>query len=290
MWTLTRSVQAEAGRSRRSPAHLGHDRKTIRAYLNGERVAGVRAPARRGSVRPVRRLLPCSGWRRIRICGRRRCSTSSSTLGFDAVVSRRSPARSVRVRLRPHCEACRRRRVARSRSSSTRPVRRPSGTGSICRTRHPRGGGARRRRCSSARSSHSGKWRGRLAESKDQPHTIDALDQITRALGGLTRVWRFDRMATVCHPGDGSDHRVVRCVSPSTTACRSRSVRRGAGTARVSSRRPTTPPPSAGGAPCRRHHHRRRAGIAGRFCATVSATPATCHRRPTRQRRRARCT
>ena len=24
-------------------AHLGHDRKTIRAYLNGERVAGVRA-------------------------------------------------------------------------------------------------------------------------------------------------------------------------------------------------------------------------------------------------------
>ena len=42
-----------------------------------------------------------------------------------------------------------------------------------------------------------------LAESKDQPHTIDALDGITRALGGLTRVWRFDRMATVCHPATG---------------------------------------------------------------------------------------
>ena len=26
--------------------HLGHDRKTIRAYLNDERVAGVRAPVR----------------------------------------------------------------------------------------------------------------------------------------------------------------------------------------------------------------------------------------------------
>jgi hypothetical protein len=51
--------------------------------------------------------------------------------------------------------------------------------------------------------AHSGRWRGRLAESKDQPHTIDSLDQITRALGGLTRVWRFDRMATVCHPGSG---------------------------------------------------------------------------------------
>jgi hypothetical protein len=32
---------------------------------------------------------------------------------------------------------------------------------------------------------------------------IDALDQISRALGGLTRVWRFDRMATVCHPPTG---------------------------------------------------------------------------------------
>lgn len=51
--------------------------------------------------------------------------------------------------------------------------------------------------------AHSGRWRGRLAESKDQPHTIDALDHVTRALGGLTRVWRFDRMATVCHPGSG---------------------------------------------------------------------------------------
>jgi hypothetical protein len=51
--------------------------------------------------------------------------------------------------------------------------------------------------------AHSGRWRGRLAESKDQAHTIDALDQITRALGGVSRVWRFDRMATVCHPPTG---------------------------------------------------------------------------------------
>lgn len=51
--------------------------------------------------------------------------------------------------------------------------------------------------------AHSGCWRGVLAESKDQAHTIDALDQITRALGGLTRVWRFDRMVTVCYPATG---------------------------------------------------------------------------------------
>ena len=42
-----------------------------------------------------------------------------------------------------------------------------------------------------------------LAESTDQPHLIDALHRICAALGGLTRTWRFDRMATVCHPGTG---------------------------------------------------------------------------------------
>ena len=37
----------------------------------------------------------------------------------------------------------------------------------------------------------------------DQPHLIDGLDRITRALGGVTHSWRFDRMATVCHPDTG---------------------------------------------------------------------------------------
>ena len=42
-----------------------------------------------------------------------------------------------------------------------------------------------------------------LAESEDQPHLIEALDQVVRRLGGVSRYWRFDRMATVCHPGSG---------------------------------------------------------------------------------------
>lgn len=37
----------------------------------------------------------------------------------------------------------------------------------------------------------------------DQPHLIDALDRVTRALGGVTAAWRFDRMATVVHPESG---------------------------------------------------------------------------------------
>ena len=51
--------------------------------------------------------------------------------------------------------------------------------------------------------AHSGRWRGVLCESTDQAHLIDALHRICAGLGGLTRSWRFDRMATVCHPESG---------------------------------------------------------------------------------------
>ena len=55
--------------------------------------------------------------------------------------------------------------------------------------------------------AHSGRWRGYLSAVMDQPHLVEGLDRITRGLGGLTRQWRFDRMATVCHPRLGADHR-----------------------------------------------------------------------------------
>jgi hypothetical protein len=51
--------------------------------------------------------------------------------------------------------------------------------------------------------AHSGRWRGFLSASMDQPHLVDGLDRVSRALGGVTRSWRFDRMATVCHPESG---------------------------------------------------------------------------------------
>ena len=49
--------------------------------------------------------------------------------------------------------------------------------------------------------AHSGKWRAALSPSTDQPHLVAAIDRVVRGLGGVTRVWRFDRMATVCDPG-----------------------------------------------------------------------------------------
>jgi hypothetical protein len=58
---------------------------------------------------------------------------------------------------------------------------------------------ARTRICWSA-LSHSGLWRGVLANVEDFAHLVEAIDQVVRRLGGLTRRWRFDRMATVCSP------------------------------------------------------------------------------------------
>ena len=51
--------------------------------------------------------------------------------------------------------------------------------------------------------SHSGRWRAVLSESQEQPFLIDGLDRIARALGGLSRHWRFDRMSTVVSPATG---------------------------------------------------------------------------------------
>jgi hypothetical protein len=51
--------------------------------------------------------------------------------------------------------------------------------------------------------SHSGRWRAVLAPGMDQAHLVDGLDRITRGLGGVPARWRFDRMATVCHPDSG---------------------------------------------------------------------------------------
>ena len=181
--------------------HLGHDRKTIRAYLNGERAAGVRAPA------------GASEFDTYAVYCRERFVEDphlwAMTL-FDEVValgfgqSYPTFTRQLRAReLRPHCERCH--------AAKGRPV---------AVIDHPAGeetqwdwvdlpdppafwGWGINASLFVGALAHSGRWRGRLAESKDQPHTIDALDHVTRALGGLTRVWRFDRMATVCYPASG---------------------------------------------------------------------------------------
>jgi transposase len=183
--------------------HLGRDRKTVRAYLNGDRVAGER----RSSVPdPFEAFEP--------YCTERLKEDPHlwATALFDEVVdlgltlSYPSFTRGLRTRgLRPACEPCR--------PAKGRPV---------AIIDHPAGvetqwdwlelpnqpghwDGYRRNKAFLlvGALSHSGKWRGALCESDDQAHLIDALHRVAVKLGGLTRDWRFDRMASVVYPESG---------------------------------------------------------------------------------------
>ena len=143
--------------------HLGDDRKTIRAYLNDERVAGVRAPAGQD------RFAPFVEYCRARLMEDPHLWAETlldevHPLGF--VESYATFTRQLRMRgLRPHCEACSVAKGVRSRSSSTRPGRRPSGTRLNFRTRRRVGVGTNASLFVGA-LAHPGRWRGQLEERR----------------------------------------------------------------------------------------------------------------------------
>ena len=181
--------------------HLGHDRKTVRAYLSGGRVAGQR---RRAEPDPFE---PFAGYCRERLGEDPHLWATTLfdellELGYDR--SYPTFTRQLRARgLRPACEPC---RPARDRPVAV--IEHPPGEEAqfdwleLPDPPQQWGWGSKAFLLVGA-LAHSGRWRGVLAESTDQPHLIDALHRICAGLGGLTRTWRFDRMATVCHPGSG---------------------------------------------------------------------------------------
>lgn len=182
-------------------AHLGRDRKTIRAYLAGDRVAGVRA---RSEVDPFERFV---GYvtERLREDPHLWATTLFDELGWLGFEqSYQTMTRQIRDRgLRPRCEQC---SVARGRPVAV--IEHPPGEETqwdwLELPDPPASWGWRPSAALFVGAlAHSGKWRGRLCEQMDQAHVIDGLDRISRQLGGLSSVWRFDRMATVCYPATG---------------------------------------------------------------------------------------
>jgi transposase len=181
--------------------HTGHDRKTVRKYLAGEQQPGVRA---RPSPDPFDPFVDYVSARLVEDphLWARTLLDELEDLGFG--LSYQSLTRNIRTRgLRPACAACR--------SVTERPnaiIAHPPGDETQWdwlelpdppefwgwgKTAHLLVGSL----------AHSGKWRAALSPSEDQPHLVAALDRVTRGLGGVSRVWRFDRMATVCDPGSG---------------------------------------------------------------------------------------
>jgi transposase len=175
--------------------HLGRDRKTVRSYLSGERVAGVRRPARPDAL---------SGYSAYIAARFVDDPHLWATALFDEVVdlgyggSYVSFARQVRLAgLRPHCEAC-----SGVKGRETIEIDHPAGEEIqwdwFERRKAPWGETAY---VLLGTLSHSGRTRGVLAEAMDQAHLIEAMDAVMRRLGGTARKWRTDRLATVIVPG-----------------------------------------------------------------------------------------
>ena len=194
-------VHALAGRGWSISAiarHLERDRKTVRAYVRGERTAGVRRSAVPDPLEPFAPYLVA------------RFADDPHlwlTALFDEVKELGYPrsypnfVRGVRTAgLRPHCEACR--GVT---GRATIAIDHPPGEEiqwDWCeRRRAPWGGTAY---VLLGTLPHSSRVRGVLAPSLDQAHLIEAMDAVLRRLGGTARDWRTDRLATVIVPGSAA--------------------------------------------------------------------------------------
>ena len=185
--------------------HVGHDRKTVRAYLSGERESGVRV---KSDADVFDRFEP---YVRQRLADDPHVWATTLFdelvgLGFDR--SYQTFTRQLRDRdLRPHCEPC-----SSSNGRAHVDIDHPPGEEIqwdwLELTDTPWGAkgyvlvGA---------LAHSSRFRCWFSESDDQAHLVVGLDEVLRRIGGTTRRWRFDRMATVVSPGTG---RIQRSFAP----------------------------------------------------------------------------
>jgi len=179
--------------------HVGRDRKTVRAYLDGEREPGVRVAV---ELDLFDRFEPYVRQRLEDDHGVWATTLYDEVRALGYARSYQTFTRKLRERrLRPHCEACHG-----VKGRATVVIEHPPGeeiqwdwlelgecpwdptvevsmlVGSL---------------------SHSSKTRGWLAYSQDQPHLIEGIDQVLRRFGGTAKTWRTDRMATVINPHTG---------------------------------------------------------------------------------------
>ncbi|MGW2253179.1 Mu transposase domain-containing protein [Kitasatospora sp. NPDC001660] len=172
---------------------LGRDRKTVRAYLNGERTVGVRAVAHNEFLRFVpycQQRLDDDPHLRANVL-----HSEIVELGYDGAYS--TFTRALRKYLtRPRCGLCHPGRASPTRGTTedvqfdwvqlpAPPVEWDYGRqayllmGSLTR---------------------SGRWRAALTDANDLPHCVEAVDQVLRRLGGTGERWLFDRTPPVCSP------------------------------------------------------------------------------------------
>lgn len=207
----------------------GHDRKTIRTYLTGKRAPGLRGRSGPDPFAPfvdyvTARLTEDPHLWVITLLD------ELVPLGFAG--SYQTLTRQIRDRgLRPACIAC-----AHVTQRPNAVIEHPPGEETqfdwVEMPDPPAGWGFPSRKAYVLVGSlaHSGVWRAAISPSMDLPHLLAALTTVLVLLGGVTRDWRFDRMATVLKPGTSdltpmfaafAKHHAVTVV-----ACRPRSGNR----------------------------------------------------------------
>jgi len=195
-------VQASALRARgwsisAIARHLDRDRKTVRDYLSGKRVAGQR---QRPEPDPFDKVAAYVAQRLGDDAHVWASALYDEVVALGYPLSYPSFTRALRARqLRPHCEAC-----AGVKGRDTIEIAHPPGDELQWDwdelPEAPWGGDGH---LLLASLPYSGKFRGAFAEAEDQAHLAEAMDRAMRALGGTARGWRFDRMATVVDPASG---------------------------------------------------------------------------------------
>lgn len=206
-----------------------HDRKTIRAYLSGSRVPGVR---NRIAADPFDKFVDYVAARLTEDPHLWAVTLRDELIPLGFTGSYPTLTRQLRDRkLRPTCTAC------------AHVTKRPNAV-----IEHPPGEETQfdwvelpdaplhwafpTKRCFVLVGSlaHSGVWRAVIAPSMDLPHLLQAMTLLLSLLGGVTHSWRFDRMTTVLKAGTSdltpmfaafSKHHAVTVV-----ACRPRSGNR----------------------------------------------------------------
>ncbi len=171
--------------------HLGRDRKTVRAYLRGDREPGKRQRAGTDEFEPF-----------VAYVGERLREDPHlwASVLYDEVVALGYPrsypsfTRSLRDRrLRPPCLAC-----AGVKGRVTVEIAHPPGDEMqwdwLDLGEAPWGGKAI---LLVAALSASGRVRAVFADGQDQAHVVEGIDAVLRRFGGTARRWRFDRMTGV---------------------------------------------------------------------------------------------
>lgn len=179
--------------------HLERDRKTIRAYLAGERQPGVRRPA---GPDPFDDIADYIGQRLVDD------PHVLATALFDEAQALGYPrtyptfTRQLRDRrLRPVCPAC---DAGSGRVPTTEIEHDPGEETQWDWVELPGApwldGGTAMLLVGSL--AYSSRTRGVFCDETDQPHVFDGIDRTVARLGGVTRRWRFDRMGTVVSIGE----------------------------------------------------------------------------------------